>query len=112
MLMGAANILLKDKVKDFDDCIVAPFIRSMFRWNMQWNPREDIKGDFEVVASGSQSLVAREVRAQQVPALINYMGIPSFAPYIRAAKIAGSGAGTDGLARGAHFTQRGRGQAV
>lgn len=87
MLMGAANILLKDKVKDFDDCIVAPFIRSMFRWNMQWNPREDIKGDFEVVASGSQSLVAREVRAQQVPALINYMGIPSFAPYIRAEKL-------------------------
>lgn len=87
MLMGASNILLKDHVKDFDDCIVAPFIRSMFRWNMQWNPREDIKGDFEVVASGSQSMIAKEVRAQQVPALISYMGIPAFAPYIRAEKL-------------------------
>ncbi|EGW50096.1 hypothetical protein HMPREF1022_02918 [Desulfovibrio sp. 6_1_46AFAA] len=87
MLMGAANILLKDHIKDFDDCIVAPFIRAMFRWNMQWNPREDIKGDFEVVASGSQSMIAKEVRAQQVPALISYMGIQDFAPYIRAAKL-------------------------
>ncbi len=87
MLMGAANILLKDHIKDFDDCIVAPFIRAMFRWNMQWNPREDIKGDFEVVASGSQSMIAREVRAQQVPALISYMGIPVFAPFIRAEKL-------------------------
>lgn len=87
MLMGAANILLKDHIKDFDDCIVAPFIRAMFRWNMQWNPREDIKGDFDVVASGSQSMIAKEVRAQQVPALISYMSIPAFTPYIRAEKL-------------------------
>lgn len=87
MLMGAANIILKDHIKDFDDCIVAPFIRAMFRWNMKWNEREDIKGDFEVVASGSQSLIAKEVRQQQVPALIQYMAIPQFAPYIRANKL-------------------------
>lgn len=87
MLMGAANVLLKDHIKDFDDCIVGPFIRAMFRWNMQWNERDDIKGDFEVVASGSQSMVAKEVRAQQVPALITYMSIPQFAPYIRPEKL-------------------------
>lgn len=83
MLMGASNILLKDHVKNFDDCIIAPFIRAMFRWNMRWNPRADIKGDFEVVASGSQSLIAKEVRAQQVPALITYLGIPAFEKYIK-----------------------------
>lgn len=87
MLMGAANILLKDHIKDFDDCIVAPFIRAMFRWNMKWNERDDIKGDFEVVASGSQSLIAKEVRQQQIPALISYMSIPQFAPYIRSDKL-------------------------
>ena len=87
MLMGASNILLKDHVKDFDDFVVAPFIRAMFRWNMQWNPREDIKGDFEVVASGSQSLIAKEVRAQQVPALIGYLGIPAFEPYLKAKEL-------------------------
>ena len=84
MLMGASNILLKDHIKNFDDRIVAPFIRAMFRWNMRWNPREDIKGDYEVVASGSQSLIAKEVRAQQVPALISYLGIPAFEGHIKA----------------------------
>lgn len=84
MLMGASNILLKDHVKDFDDRIISPFIRAMYRWNMHWHPREDIKGDYEVVASGSQSLIAKEVRAQQVPAVLSYLGMPQFVPYIKA----------------------------
>lgn len=83
MLMGASNILLKDHVKDFDDHVVGSFIRAMFRWNMQWNPRDDIKGDFEVVASGSQSLIAKEVRAQQIPAVMAMLGNPAFARYLR-----------------------------
>ena len=83
MLMGAANILLKDHIKDFDDCVVTPFIRAMFRWNMQWNEDESIKGDYEVVASGSQSLIAKEVRAQQVPMLLNFLGMPQFVPYLK-----------------------------
>lgn len=87
MLMGASNILLKDHIKDFDDCIMAPFIRAMFRWNMKWNEREDIKGDFEVVASGSESLIAREVRMQQLPTLVQYMMMPPFTPYIRPDKL-------------------------
>lgn len=82
MLMGASNINLKDIVKNFDDNVSAPFIRAMFRWNMQWNEDESIKGDFEISATGSQSLIAKEVRAQQVPALVNYLGIQAFAPYI------------------------------
>jgi hypothetical protein len=82
MLMGAANILLKDHIKDFDECLVGPFIYGMFRWNMQWNKDDSIKGDFEVVVSGSQSLIAKEVRAQQIPALISYLSIPQFATYI------------------------------
>ncbi|MBQ7607967.1 MAG: hypothetical protein IJU76_08375 [Desulfovibrionaceae bacterium] len=83
MLMGASNILLKDHVKDFDDNIVAPFIRAVFKWNMKWNSRSDIKGDFEVVASGSQSLIAKEVRAQQIPILIQYLQIEDFRPFLK-----------------------------
>lgn len=82
MLMGASNINLKDIVKNFDDNVSSPFIRAMFRWNMQWNEDESIKGDFEITASGSQSLIAKEVRAQQIPALVQYVGVPAFSPYI------------------------------
>lgn len=83
MLMGASNILLKDHVKDFDDNVVSPFIRALFKWNMKWNTRADIKGDFEVVASGSQSLIAKEVRAQQIPILIQYLQIPQFQQFLK-----------------------------
>ena len=58
-------------MKDFDEYVSAPFIRAMYRFNMQWSPREEIKGDYEVVATGSQSLIAKEVRAQQVLSLIH-----------------------------------------
>lgn len=83
MLMGASNILLKDHVKLFDDNVCAPFIRAMFRWNMQWNPDESIKGDFNVVASGSQSLIAKEVRAQQIPGVMAMLATPAFAARIK-----------------------------
>ena len=82
MLMGASNILLKDHIKLFDDCVVGPFIRAMYRWNMQWSGREDCKGDFEIVASGSQSLIAKEVRAQQIPLILSYLADPSLAVHI------------------------------
>lgn len=83
MLMGASNILLKDHVKDFDDHVTGPFIRSMYRWNMQWNPREDIKGDYEVTATGSQSLIAKEVRAQQIPGVMVMLQNPLFGNRIK-----------------------------
>jgi hypothetical protein len=84
MLMGAANILLKDHIKDFDDTIVTPFIRAMFRWNMQWNENEAIKGDYEIVSTGSQSLISKEVRAQQIPVVMNMLQSPLFASRIKA----------------------------
>jgi len=61
MLMGAANITIKDQIKNFDDGITKPFIRAMYNWNMEFNPKADIKGDFSVRAEGTNSLIAKEV---------------------------------------------------
>jgi len=66
MLMGSANITLKDQLKNFDDGITKPFIKALYFWNMEFNPKEDIKGDFGVVARGSASLVAKEVRLESL----------------------------------------------
>lgn len=64
MLMGQANISLKDLVKNWDDGITVPFITDMRDWNMQFNEKPEIKGDFDVIARGSSSLVAKEIRAR------------------------------------------------
>jgi len=66
MLMGSANITLKDQLKYFDDGITKPFIRALYFWNMEFSSKENIKGDFGVNARGSSSLVAKEVRLESL----------------------------------------------
>ena len=66
MLMGAANINIKEQVRHFDDGITTPAIRGIYFWNMEFNEKDEIKGDFEVVAQGSSSLVAKELRVQHL----------------------------------------------
>jgi hypothetical protein len=66
MLIGASNITLKDQVQFFDDGVTKPFIKSMYFWNMEFNGKEKIKGDFNIVARGTKSLIAKEVKMEQI----------------------------------------------
>jgi sulfur transfer complex TusBCD TusB component (DsrH family) len=66
MLIGASNITLKDQVQFFDDGVTKPFIKSMYFWNMEFNGKESIKGDFNIVARGTKSLIAKEVKMEQI----------------------------------------------
>lgn len=72
MLMGSANVSIKDQVKSFDEGITKPFITSMYHWNMEYNENDDIKGDYGIVARGSASLIAKEMYTQY---LINFANI-------------------------------------
>lgn len=72
MMMGSANVQIKDQVKNFDDGITKPFVRAMYHWNMQFGDDEDAKGDYAVVARGTSSLIAKEVFSQT---LINFANI-------------------------------------
>ena len=62
MLMGAAALPIRDTVRNYDR-FTTSFISSLYYWNMQFNPNEKIKGDYAVIARGSTSLIAKEVRA-------------------------------------------------
>lgn len=66
MLMGAANISVKDLISAYDDGVTSSFITALYRWNMQFSTDETIKGDFDVQATGSSSLVAKEIRNNQL----------------------------------------------
>lgn len=61
MLIGSANMVTKDTVRAFDKFTVS-LIGSMLAWNMEFNEDDKIKGDYQVVAKGNISLVAKEVR--------------------------------------------------
>lgn len=61
MMQGGANMVTKDTVRAFDK-FTTSLITSLLLWNMEFNPKEEIKGDYQVVARGNLSLVAKEVR--------------------------------------------------
>lgn len=62
MLMGAAALPIRDTVRNYDK-FTTSFIGSLYHWNMEFSDNDDIKGDYQVIARGSTSLVAKEVRA-------------------------------------------------
>ena len=66
MLLGQANISLKDLVISWDEGITKPFISGLFHWNMKFSTDDTIKGDFDIEATGAASLVAKEVRGQSL----------------------------------------------
>ncbi len=66
MLMNAVNVVFRRVVKNFDDDMTVPNINRMYDWNMQFNRKGQIKGDFEVDARGSSVLLVREIQAQNL----------------------------------------------
>ena len=83
MLMGAVNIVIKDLITAWDEGITQPFIRAMYAWNMKFNSDDSIKGDYDVVATGSASLIAKEVRARQLNELAAMTANEFDAPYVK-----------------------------
>lgn len=66
--MATITISIKDVVKNFDT-FTEHIIRDIYAWNMEFNPRPDIKGDYNVRARGVSSLVMKEVRMQALTQL-------------------------------------------
>lgn len=87
MLMGAANIVIKDLITAWDEGITRTFITALYRWNMQFSKDNSIKGDFDVKARGAASLVAREVRAQQLDMFSQAVANPMDAPFVKRDKL-------------------------
>jgi hypothetical protein len=87
MLMGAANIVIKDLITAWDEGVTRPFLQSLYRWNMQFHKDNSIKGDFDVKARGTASLVAKEVRTRQLNEFAQLTANPMDAPYIKRDKL-------------------------
>ena len=83
MLMGAANIVIKDLITSWDEGITRPLIEAMYRWNMVHSKDDAIKGDYQVAATGTTSLVAKEVRARQLNEFAAMTANPLDAPFIK-----------------------------
>ena len=83
MLMSAANGSIRTVVKNVDDYLIRPLGRSFFAFNMQFDFDPDIRGDLEVHASGTESLMANEVRSQRLMQFLQVAQNPVLAPFAK-----------------------------
>jgi hypothetical protein len=83
MLMSAAAGGIKTVIKNVDDYLLAPLGKAMFSFNMQFDFDPDIKGDLEVRARGTESLMANEVRSQRLMQFLQVASNPALAPFAK-----------------------------
>ena len=83
MLMGAASGSIKTVIKNVDDYLLRPLGEGFFRFNMQFDFDASIKGDLEVKARGTESLMANEVRSQRLMQFLNIASNPVLAPFAK-----------------------------
>ena len=83
MLMSAANGSIRTVVKNVDDYLLRPLGKAFFSFNMQFDFDETIRGDLEVQASGTESLMANEVRSQRLMQFLQVAQNPVLAPFAK-----------------------------
>jgi len=83
MLMNAASGSIKNVIKNVDDYLLRPLGEGFFRFNMQFDFDPEIKGDLEVKARGTESLMANEVRSQRLMQFLQIASNPALAPFAK-----------------------------
>src|SRR5210317_383371 len=88
MLMGAASLNIKTVIKNIDDQLIKPLGEAMFQWNMQFYEGDlPIQGDLEIKATGSSSLMKKEVRSQRLTMFLQTVQNPAIAPFVRMSEV-------------------------
>ena len=83
MLMGAAQLSIKSVVKNIDDYLLQPLGEAFYAFNMQFNFDPEAKGDLEVKARGTESLMKNEVRSQRLLQLLQISSNPNLAAFVK-----------------------------
>jgi hypothetical protein len=88
MLLGASSLNIKTVIKNLDDFLLKPLGESYFQWNMQFLESDlDVKGDLEVKATGTNSLMQKEVRSQRLTMFLQTAQSPAIAPFVKISKL-------------------------
>ena len=88
MLLGAASLNIKTVIKNLDDFLLKPLGEAYFQWNMQFlEGKLDVQGDLEVKATGTNSLMQKEVRSQRLTTFLQTVQNPAVAPFVKINKL-------------------------
>jgi len=90
MLLGAASLNVKTVIKNLDDFLLKPLGEAYFQWNMQFlESKLGVEGDLEVKATGTASLMQKEVRSQRLTTFLQSIQNPAIAPFVKINKLIG-----------------------
>ena len=88
MLLGAASLNIKTVVKNLDDFLLKPLGEAYFQWNMQFlEDKLGVVGDLEINATGTNSLMQKEVRSQRLTMFLQTVQNPAIAPFVKMSKL-------------------------
>ena len=88
MLLGAASLNIKTVIKNLDDFLLKPLGEAYFQWNMQFlDSKLGVEGDLEIRATGTNSLMQKEVRSQRLTMFLQTAANPAVAPFIKMSKL-------------------------
>jgi len=88
MLLGAASLNVKTVIKNLDDFLLKPLGESYFQWNMQFLEKVlGVTGDLEIKATGTNSLMQKEVRSQRLTMFLQTVQNPAVAPFVKMNKL-------------------------
>lgn len=76
LLMQGADTTRRHQVKMWDDHITRPHIGRYYHWNMQYNEKNEIKGDYEIDARGTSVLLVKDQAAQSLLQILQLRGDP------------------------------------
>ena len=78
IMVDASNVSLRSRVKLFDDDITKPHVTKYYHWNMQYNSKEEIKGDYAVAPKGASELLEKDNHLKFLTQIMNYKNDPDF----------------------------------
>ena len=84
--VDSSNVSLRSRVKLWDDQITRPHLTRYYNWNMQYNDKDDIKGDYNVDPRGVSVLLAKDKAAQSIVQLLQFRADPLIGEIIDWAK--------------------------
>ena len=96
---SSLNQIVRNRIARYDEQVTKPMIERFYEWNMLYNPKPEIKGDFKCIPTGVMVHYMREEQYQKLQMWLPALGNPALAIYINGEKLVAEIARNDGLSQ-------------
>jgi len=81
MLMTASNVNLKSVMQNIDDYFIEPIVEGFYQWFMEMDPDQSYKLPLKMKATGTDSLIAKELQIENLMKFMQLTAAPQDAVF-------------------------------